>query len=279
MNAHELTPLQKELVEMLRWFDNFCRENKLKYFSIGGTLLGSVRHKGFIPWDDDVDIAMPRKDYNKLKSIMKDKIFSHYTLETPESLAEDYCYPYCKLYDINTTLIENYKKPLIRGIFLDIFPLDGVGKNKQEGLKWHKKICRQYSFYLTRVAARREGRNLYKNCAIVVSQLIPDIIINNVKVRINLDKMCQKYSIEESKWGGNVLGNWGEKEIVPLEVFGNPTEYQFEDIMLYGPENYDSYLTCVYGDWRKLPPKEKQVSHHDFIELNLHKSYMKERTR
>lgn len=273
MEKHELTPLQSRLLEMLKWFDGFCRENKLHYYSVGGTLLGSVRHQGFIPWDDDVDIAMPREDYNKLSVLMGEKIFDHYVLETQNSKKEDYCYPYYKLYDVDTTLIEHYRNPLIRGIFLDIFPLDGVGMDKEKGLTWYKKINRKYSFYLTRVAAIREGRSKFKNFAIIASQMIPQVIINNTKLRKELDVLCQKYSFSNSEWGGNLLGNWGEKEIVPLKMFGTPTPYQFEDMVLCGPEDFDGYLSCIYGDWRKLPPVEKQVSHHDFLELNLEKGY------
>lgn len=274
MNKNELTPLQDKLLDMLKWFDNFCRENKLQYFMVGGTLLGAVRHKGFIPWDDDIDVAMPRYDYNKLAFIMNNQIYGHYILETPKSEAKDFCYPYYKLYDVNTTLVENYARPLVRGIFLDIFPLDGVGDNEKDGLKWYKKIQQNYNFYLTRVAAVRKERSFYKNCAVVFSQKIPDFIVNNVEFRKSLDNMCQKYDYVESTWGGNLLGNWGKKEIVPLKIFGKPTEYLFENIMLYGPEKYDEYLTHIYGDWRKLPPEEKRVSHHDFLKLDLNDSYL-----
>lgn len=273
MNKHELTSLQSKLIDMLKWFDQFCRDNNLKYYSVGGTLLGAIRHHGFIPWDDDVDVAMPREDYNRLAMIMGQKVFEHYILETQNTNAEDYCYPYYKLYDVDTTLIEHYRQPLIRGIFLDIFPLDGVGMEKKDGINWYRKINRLYSFYLTRVTAKRKGRSFYKNLAINISQMIPESIVNNVELRKKLDNMCQKYSFVESEWGGNLLGNWGEKEIVPLKLFGTPMPYQFEDMMLFGPEDYDGYLSCIYGDWKKLPPVEKRISHHDFLELNLKVGY------
>lgn len=276
MTNNHLTPLQQELLNMLKWFDKFCRDNKLKYYSVGGTLLGAVRHNGFIPWDDDIDVAMPRPDYDRLAELMGNKTFDHYVLETQKSDRVDFCYPYYKLYDINTTLVEHYKNPLVRGIFLDIFPLDGVGKNKADGLLWYKQIYRRYSFYLSRVAAKREGRSFYKNLAIYISQMIPGFIVNNTRLRESLDQMCKKYPYDSEGWGGNLLGNWGEKEIVPLKLFGEPTEYQFEDMKLFGAEDYDGYLSCIYGDWRKLPPKEKQISHHDFIKLDLDESYLKE---
>ena len=96
MSKSKLTPLQQELLNMLKWFDGFCRDNNLQYFAVGGTLLGAVRHNGFIPWDDDIDVAMPRPDYDRLAELMGSKIFDHYILETQKSKKADYCYPYYK---------------------------------------------------------------------------------------------------------------------------------------------------------------------------------------
>ena len=85
MSKSKLTSLQQELLNMLKWFDGFCRDNNLQYFAVGGTLLGAVRHNGFIPWDDDIDVAMPRPDYDRLAELMGSKIFDHYILETQKS--------------------------------------------------------------------------------------------------------------------------------------------------------------------------------------------------
>ena len=90
--------IQKKLIVMLAWFDTFCRENKLKYYAVGGTLLGAVRHHGFIPWDDDVDLAMPRKDYERLSRLMGTNEHNHYILETAYSDDRSFCFPYMKLY-------------------------------------------------------------------------------------------------------------------------------------------------------------------------------------
>lgn len=277
MSEHKLTEMQLKLLDMLRWFDTFCRNNKLEYYAVGGTLLGAVRHKGFIPWDDDIDLAMPRDDYIKLEKIMSGKKYGPYVLETQHSNASDYCYPYTKLYDTRTTLVEHCRKPLVRGIFLDIFPLDGAGSDPQEAKKWFKSVYRYYQFYLSRIAALRKDRSLYKNLAIILSRIIPEFIIDNIQLRINLDRKCQKYKLSESKFGGNFLGNWGEKELVPLSIIGKPVEYIFEDITIMGIENYDAYLTHIYGDWHKLPPKEKQSTHHDFLKLDLYQSYFEDK--
>ena len=268
-----MTELQNRLLEMLKWFDDYCRTNNLSYYAIGGTLLGAVRHKGFIPWDDDIDLAMPRCDYDRFTDLMKGKKVGNYILETYNTENEDYCYPYNKIYDVTTTLIENYKKPLKRGIFLDIFPIDGAGNTERDAINWCRFINRRYYFYLTRTAAIRKERSLYKNIAIFLSNLIPTVFINNKKLRISLDMLCRRYTLSESKYAGNLLGNWGVKEILKCKTIGTPTEYEFEGIKILGVEHYDDYLTHIYGDWRKLPPEDKRHSHHDYIQLDLNKSF------
>lgn len=274
MKKHKLTPLQSKLLEMLKWFDIFCRENDLKYYLLGGTMLGAARHQGFIPWDDDIDVGLFRTDYERFIQLMKEKKLEagKYVLEAPDSESTDFCYPYAKVYDISTTLVEHYDLPLKRGIFLDVFPLDYLGNSLKECQKKYKPIKMLYNFYLTRVAAPDGHRLWYKNAAIRIAKCIP--FVNNRKLRVSLDKRCFN-SNQACTWGGNLLGNWGIKEVMPVSIMGKPTEYNFEGIKVYGAEDYDAYLSHLYGDWRKLPPKEKQVTHHDYLFLDLDKSYKK----
>lgn len=271
MEKHELTPLQSRLLEMLKWFDNFCRKNDLKYYLLGGTMLGAVRHQGFIPWDDDIDVGLFRDDYERFIMLMEGKVeLGKYVLEAPDSEQKDFCYPYAKVYDTSTTLVEHYEVPLKRGVFLDIFPLDYLGGSLEECQKKYKPIKHLYNFYLTRVAASNGNRSWYKNAAIRVSRCIP--FINNRKLRIKLDQRCASVN-KILPWGGNLLGNWGIKEVMPISIMGKPTEYNFEGLTVYGAEDYNGYLSHLYGDWRKLPPKEKQITHHDYIFLDLDKPY------
>lgn len=271
MEKHELTPLQGRLLEMLKWFDGFCRANNLNYYLLGGTMLGAARHQGFIPWDDDIDVGLFRNDYDRLVNLMKGKQESgKYILEAPDSEYEDFCYPYAKIYDVSTTLIEHYAVPLKRGIFLDIFPLDYLGDSLEECKKRYAPIKNLYNFYLTRVAAPDRHRSWYKNAAVNISGRIP--FINNRKLRIKLSQKCANVNNSLS-WGGNLLGNWGIKEVMPISVMGEPKEYLFEGQKVYGVADFDAYLTNLYGNWRQLPPKEKQVTHHDFLVLDLEKGY------
>lgn len=266
--------MKHKLTNMFAWFHAFCVENDLRYYALGGTMLGAVRHQGFIPWDDDVDVGMPRKDYERLISIYESSVDLPYILETPKTAQPDYLYIFSKLYDPNTTLIENTRAKIKRGLYIDVFPLDGLGNTEQTAKKWFKAIDMRYKLLLTRATGVRKGRSKLKNLAVYVGRMIPNAILNNRKLQLKVDKMCTKYDFDSSKYGGNLLGAWRYKEVMPTAVMGKPTEYQFEGLTIWGAQDYDSYLTGLYGDWRQLPPENKRVSHHDFLSIDLHKSYL-----
>lgn len=266
-----LSPLQNKLLIMLDWFHNYCKDNNIKYYIAGGTVIGAARHQGFIPWDDDIDIVLPRDDYERLLRLFTKKI-DHYVLESPYSGANDYLYSFSKLYDTNTTLIERKQKEIKRGIYIDIFPLDGIGNTQADVNHNFSKYYKLYSLFLARTCAVRSGRSKIKNLSVILAQLIPSFIINNSRLAKTIDEIASKYG-SDMKYVGNLMGAYGKKEIVKKELFGSPTLYKFESIEVFGPEKIDEYLTYIYGDWRKLPPLEKQKSAHDYILLDLDKPY------
>lgn len=267
--------LQKRLVDILKWFHEFCESNDLKYYVLGGTLLGAIRHKGFIPWDDDIDVGIPRDDYDRLKKIMENAN-GRYILETPESKKKDFVYSYCKLYDTETTLVENTRYKTKRGIYLDIFPLDGIGNTLEESKVNFKKIDRINNIISTKTCALSKRRKLYKNLAIIASRCVPRFIINWKKQIEKVNDICKSRPYNDYKYVGNLLGNWHEKEIAKREWFGTPKLIDFENIKIYAPSNYDAYLTNVYGNYMVPPPIEKQKTHHDYIFIDLNKSYIEE---
>ena len=270
---HELTELQKRLLPMLDWYHNFCEANNLRYYLLGGTMLGAARHQGFIPWDDDLDVGMPRNDYERFLELTKQKKFGDYIVEGINTEKIDFFYGYTKIYDTKSTLIENTRYQIKRGIYIDLFPLDGVADKKNEIPVCFKPIFNRYQLLLARTCAIREGRKWYKNLAIYTARLIPELILDNKKLMLSIDEMCKRRSFEKSLYVGNLYGNWGDKEIVKKSVMGEPTLYRFENLEVYGVSDYDGYLSSLYGDWRKLPPKEKQVTHHDYIMCDLNKPY------
>lgn len=270
---HKLTPLQQKLLESLKWFNEFCTDNNLRYYAIGGTILGAIRHQGFIPWDDDIDVGMPRKDYEKLKEIAKTEK-GRFRFETYDSIAEDYCYAFTKLYDTTTTLVERKRVAVVRGVYIDIFPLDGIGATKKEGLSNYYRFKILNQIFESRVNAIRKGRSWIKNAAVLLLRIVPDFVLDQRLLRIKLNKIGAEYDFDECKYGGNFFGAYWEREIMDLSLLGSPKYYHFEDMMIAGPEDAEGYLKHIYGDWRRLPSKEKQVSHHDYISCNLNKSYL-----
>lgn len=263
--------LKVMLTAMLEWLHNFCEEHHLRYYILGGTMLGAVRHKGFIPWDDDIDVGMPREDLEKLQKLLLNSKQERYILETYNTVAKDYYYPFAKLYDTQTTLIENTKYKIKRGVYIDIFPLDGIGNSLEESKKNYKKINILYDLLLSKVTGIRKGRSIYKNIVVIIFRMIP---INAKNILQRLANECAKRKWDDYDWIGNLVGAWRFKEVMPKIIMGNPCLYQFENIMVYGAEKADEYLTYLYGDWRKLPPVEKRITHHYYIMCDLHKSYL-----
>lgn len=272
-----MNQLQTKLFDILKWFHNFCEQNKLRYFVIGGTFLGAVRHKGFIPWDDDIDVGMPRKDYERLKEIFygcENQKIDKYILETIDSDAPDFFYTFGKLYDTETTLIEKTRTNCKRGIYLDIFPIDGIGNTLEESFENFKKLDRKNMFLMTRICAYEKRRALYKNFAIFLSRLIPSILVNEKKIARDFDKDCQKISYGNAYYVCNCSSTYRAKEIMEKRLISNLKEYEFEGFNVWGPELYDEYLTHIFGNWRQLPPVEKRTSAHNFILMDLNKSYL-----
>lgn len=267
-----LTPLQHKLLDMMKWFHVFCVQNQLHYYVLGGTMLGAARHKGFIPWDDDIDVGMPRKDYERLRQLVRGK-GGRYVLEYP-GMKKDYFYPYCKVYDTTTTLIENTRYRIKRGIFLDIFPLDGIGNSEEEAKKNYEPIRQRLNILLATTTGWRKRRRRIKNLMAMASRYIPKFLLDNRKLLLKVCDKCAQYDFATCLYGGNLVGAWRFKEVMPRSVMGDPTLYPFEDMQVYGAQDYAGYLSHLYGNWEQLPSREKQMSHHDFLYLNLEKSYL-----
>ena len=267
-----MNTVQKKLLEMLEWFHSYCSNNGLKYFAVGGSMLGAVRHGGFIPWDDDIDVALPRPDYEKLLQFFSDRE-GQYFLESPYTGNSDYLYSYAKLYDTGTTLVEHTRRDCKRGLYIDVFPLDGIGDTDQEVDKNFSKVDRLNMFLMTRTCAYEKRRGLAKNAAIFASRLIPSFVVNDKKLSIKVDKTASSFGYDK-KYVANLMGAYRRKEVMEKKIFGKPTEYKFENITVYGVEHYEEFLTHIYGDWRKLPPEEKRKTAHNYVEMDLNKSYL-----
>ncbi len=264
--------LQEKLTQMLGWFHAYCTEHDLRYYLIGGTMLGAARHQGFIPWDDDVDVGMPRRDYEKLIALMKDDV-GEYRLESPRQYTGKIIASYAKLYHTGTTLIEESIYNLKKGIYIDVFPLDGAGQTREDGIQHYQPIVFWDNILATRVCTVRKGRSFVKNAAAVAGKILPISIGWLIQ---KLDSMCASRDFDQCEYVGNLMSVYRKKEIMPKAIYGEPTIYRFEGLQVCGVENADGYLTHVYGDWRQLPPEEKRVSLHTHVYMNLNESYLDE---
>lgn len=262
-----MNDLQKKLLNMMKDFHHFCEENEITYYIIGGTLLGAVRHKGFIPWDDDIDIIIPRKDYNKLE-YLKNKLPKYLTIMTSGYTSESGTFAYQKLVNKETTLIENINDYRLMGIYIDIFPLDGAGQTPISS-KFRYIYIKFLIYVLWFNGSTKNSSKFFKRLILKVCKLFDNRYIYKVISTSLSKKKWDKY-----KFSGNFMGAYGYTEILPSYYYGKPILYEFEDTKFYGPEYFDLFLKHIYGaDYKKLPPVEKRFSHHEYDFVNLEESY------
>jgi lipopolysaccharide cholinephosphotransferase len=279
-----MNDLQKCQLNLLKGFIRVCDKHNLTYYLCGGTCLGAVRHQGFIPWDDDIDVMMPRKDYDKFIKLQKEYEGTSYFIQTYKSDPK-YPYNYGKLRDSSTTFIEdNFVNHRINhGVWIDIFPLDGLGNKIQEPIKYKNKILRIWiNFYLCYFPAlfrKIRARTFFKDIGLNLLAFLT--WFGNIGHYRNkyVDYLCHKTPFETTKIVGNRFGFNMKKEAMDRDIFGEGVYLQFEDIKARVPTDYDKYLTNLYRDYMKLPPEEKRIGHHFDKGLSLtqgYEEYMKE---
>ena len=267
----ELEKLKKVGLDILKEFIRVCDLMDLKYYLAYGTLIGAVRHEGYIPWDDDVDVYMPRPDYEIFmkdgKKYLKDNYFVQNNDTDPEYLLR-----FAKLRDSNTTLIEEeYKNYTINhGIFIDIFPLKKKKKGKDFILDMRVK---------PKVFEESDSENKFKDGFAAFNMKIIQKIGPILNKKINLEKTmnsyeerAKKFSYKNSDYVAEMVGSI---YLVPMkkEVFGEGKLMKFEDIYARVPDDYDTCLRLLYGDYKKLPPKDQREPHHNFVAMDTEKSY------
>jgi lipopolysaccharide cholinephosphotransferase len=264
-----------KLIETFAAFDRFCREHDIKYYAAYGTLIGAVRHKGLIPWDDDVDVYMLRKDYEKFCSF-KGKIDDHY--DVMDINDENYwLLSLAKFVDTDTTLWEFKDLPLVLGVYVDVFPLDETDDNTNLDLQ--NEYCK-YSEYVIKGMMQKKFPTkdfIHQAIRFRINRSY-NIIHEHFYYKKNLDKFMSKYKkvLEEAKSRkGKYLvsyeGQSGLANIMDKEWFADTVDMPFENITIKAPVGYDVILRRIYGDYMQLPPEEQRVSCHSHYYLNLNK--------
>ncbi len=265
---------QKTSLELLKAFIKICEKYNLRYYIGGGTMLGAIRHKGFIPWDDDVDIDMPRKDYQKFLELADDILKQYPDYEIINYYRHNGVINYIRFG--NKRLKLKYKvgiTPYDSLLWMDIVPIDGVPNNAfLRKLHIYRLKLLKGMYYLSilkngEVADNTKVKNKrkwYKKLIVFIGKNFPVEKFVKCDTWIKkYDKALIKYSFEDCKMAGTLMSYHKEKSIFPVKWYGKGTKYQFEDIEVIGVDNYDEWLTQLYGDYMKLPD-EKDRTGHDF---------------
>lgn len=252
MNIEEIHKIE---LNMLKQFKLFCSENKLTFFVDSGTLLGAVRHGGFIPWDDDVDLTMPRKDYEKLKKLSHKIEDSNYNALFLEN-CNNYYYPYIKLSAKDTKVVEDNKQTIKElGVFIDIFPIDVLPESITKRNLYFKKISLLKKLFLVSIQKKSLSNNLLKKVVVQVINKIPSRFISSI-----FDCEASRYSSEKSIFCTEALGSTSNR-CLKYSLFEKKIFLPFEGESFPAPIGYIEYLEKLYGDYMRLPPKDQRIDH------------------
>ncbi len=265
MPAYDIRPLQLRILRILEAVDTTCRAHGLRYYLWAGTMIGAIRHKGFIPWDDDLDIAMPRPDYERLIAHAEEWLPKPFEMVCGEN-DPLYPLPFAKIQDGSTTLIERMHLKYLGGIYMDVFPIDGAPKGWLTQ-KWH---FGRYEYY--KRVQYLMFRDPYKH-GHGPSSWLPLLcrkLYTMAELQKKIRKVLKKYDYDQC----DLVADYddGSKGVMPKKILGEPKPYEFEGMHPLGVEQYHQYLSNKYGDYMTIPDGDHQRQH-NFHYLDLEKPY------
>ncbi len=264
-----LRELQLKQLDMLCYFRDFCKENGLTFYLIGGGLIGALRDGGFVPWDDDVDVMLPRADYEKLPKLWKEKHADgrFRLLKTDDEVFTGNIFT--TITDTNYTMVKANQTDvdIPHGLVLDVFPLD-VCPDGRFARKMQYVWTMLYSLFLAQIVPENHGGMLGFGSRVLLG------IFRGDKIRRRIWRCCErhmsKYKLSENKCVTELCSgpHWMKIEY-PKRIYEGCDTVTFEGLEMPCMKGYDEYLTMVFGDYMTPPPKEKQVPHHDIAYLDL----------
>lgn len=254
--------IREVLLGLLKTIKKICVENNLRYFMTGGTLLGSIRHKGFIPWDDDIDIDMPRADLMKLVEIFKNRPPDHIKLLSFYN-NKNYFNTFPKLVDTRTRKIYSGVEPLDdAGVNVDIMVLDGYPDNMMDRILFERRL----RFYQNmRWGAIQKYGDHNEDDSVPSLKRIRDGIykmIGHSYALRKIEDLVRPYDFDSCDFVGEFVSNRGITAKVPKRIFSESVDLPFEDDKYKAPIGYHEYMTHCFGDYMQLPPPEKRINHH-----------------
>lgn len=268
MREISLKEFQEEELKILKRIDQICREQNIRYWIMYGTLLGAIRHKGFIPWDDDIDVAMVRDDHER---------FIKYVREHPEECSplviDSYetkkGYPFYIPRICNTEYLLTFKgRSYTSGLFVDLYPFDGMGNDRHYWEKMNSRIIRiMKNVTLSTMKSPFYGKNLFHKI-LNFPNAIYSRLRGNVYFFEKLDRLEKQFKWEESTYASVPVWDY-DILYFKKEWFDDLIQVPFENLQVYIPKRYDEILRECYGDYMKLPPVEQRIPHHNFVAYKL----------
>lgn len=260
---------QQRLLVIFKFLVSFLEKHNLRYVSCGGTILGAVRHKGFIPWDDDIDIYMPRKDYDKLLSLKSELIKEGYDVTSIND--EGYYLPFAKIINKNTTIWEKKCYPYVLGLFIDVFPVDYFDLDDKTIKKIQIKSRRLFRRYQMTLRPFDFVEDMTHFNPLRLKIVLQRCLCKNIQQKY-LDKY-KKFEKSYTCYNGNKCMSMSisKGKILKSEWFDDTIDHAFEDTTIKIPKDYDGYLSLIYGNYMQLPPLEKRNSGHETFYIDLEK--------
>lgn len=265
--AHTLRDLQLCELEIVKAVLEICKKHDLKVMMIGGTFLGAVRHKGFIPWDDDVDLGFSRKDYETFLQVAPQELPQGYFLKYFKTDPDMPYYP-AQVVDPSFEILDvSAQKEKIRSAWIDLFPLDGMPKNRirffiHKYRLLYLRMMLKFSQFSQVVAVDLPHRPLHERILIAVGKHLHLESRLDTRKRMELiDRSLKKFPYETAHEIINFMGAYKFRELFPRSVFDDLVEYPFETLTLLGQRDYDKVLSQLYGDYMTPPPADEQNKH------------------
>ncbi len=264
-----MNKVQSHQLNMALEVDRICKKYNINYFIEGGTLLGAVRHKGFIPWDDDLDIDMLREDYDKFIQVAQKEFGNKYFLQTLET-EPHYGLAFAKIRENDTLYIEEMSQnvDINAGIYIDIFPIDNVSNH----MFLNKLIMKKMVFYRMILLIKQKyniSANTKKNIFILKILKLFSKLFSIKFIKHRIYKIEHLYKNKKTKYVANLFSVYFNKAIIPRDIMTQYIPINFENKTLMGLKEYDKYLTHFYGDYMTPPPKNKRENRHGIIEIKF----------
>lgn len=273
----ELRKQWKEcIIDVLRFFVDLCKKHNLRYFIAYGSAIGAIRHHGIIPWDDDIDVVMPRPDFERLKMICKTTDIGKYELIGPDN-TPNYYMPFAKMCNKETTLLESEEYHCVIGLFIDVFVYDGmsddigVARNYQKLYRkyWYRYIVASSYYPWDKIKAKLKRGEIKDLIHYWLLSLNRNYFRKRFLKRVN--DIVHAFDYDSCDTIIKYPPGYGEKEIIPKTMIEESVEVPFENLQVSIQKEYDALLRRYFGDYMQFPPKEEQHSNHPIAYVNFEK--------